>query len=159
MVYTRKQFKKRLKYSKKNKNRILNEKLINDYCNNDNKSFWSKVKNQKNYKITKSSIIDGQKDFDKIVDCFSELFKGIFDDKVCQGKFGMFDVDNVEYKSNIFISVNEVITAIGKLKPNMGHDKIHTFHLKFAPVILFVLISNFVTSLNIRICRRILLME
>jgi hypothetical protein len=151
MKMSRTNFKKALHLCKVNQNHIRKTKLANSFQHKNKEQFWKEINKLKIKNNNATSSIDGISDPNEVVNLFSDKYKSILDDPLCQNK-----TDNLSKKFNenslnpnkksIKISSESMNNAIKSLNPGIGLDGIHSNHLKYAPLVLKDFLSRLFTS-------------
>jgi endonuclease/exonuclease/phosphatase family metal-dependent hydrolase len=150
MVESRSIFKKALKYCKNNELNIKKEKLATSY-NKNKTQFWRKVKEIKNNVNSSNHIscIDKLSDPKDIVNRFNNIYKEILNDPLCRTK-----PNNINYECNPIgdnklkekIYIYQVKNAINKLSIGIGHDGVHSNHLKIGDGTVCLFLSRLYSS-------------
>ncbi len=134
-----------IREAKRNSGKKVNNKLVNDIVNNDQKSFWKLWNSKFNPKLHSKRLIENLSDNDKISQGFGDYFKHNFidsgDNAELKNKFlNMFEkycIVNNEKDGIIdscLLSIDEVLAAILQLAKQKapGIDKLCAEHLIYA---------------------------
>ena len=148
MLSSRARFRRAFRYCKYNKVKIENEKLASSLSRKKYKDFWKNVKSRKNLYVNNSVKIDNETDPLLISEKFSSFFRDIFADQnftksTCNEQFDFNDISNNDFNR---FHTDDIIYAVKCLKPYSGIDGIHSYHLKYSPVIVLSFVAEFFTS-------------
>ena len=148
MKESRKHFKNALNFCKKHNEKIVKDKIVNAMYNKSTKEFWKEIRNMQgsNKKVNVSNVVDGENDPDIIVDKFSNFYKGIFHSQ----SYSVNDEDCFLPEGNNFdvfkINIDTLKNSVLKLKPYLGHDNLHSNHIKNLPDNFLRFILNFING-------------
>ena len=145
MKRTRAKFKYELKKSRANENEIRDKKLVDSFKNKNMKSFWHQIGN-KNNKLNCATVIENETDEKKIAEQFAKKYKEVLNDKFCQsGEAVRTKEVNWLEVYNLF-SIKEIKEILQNMKPSMGPDDVHLFHIKFGTEELYKMITRFLNG-------------
>jgi len=137
MNYTRVQFKNALAFCKRNKMEILKNNLVSKFKSNDKVNFWNEVRKINGKpSFYNSSCIDDKTDSHEIIRIFDEKYSVVLNDPLSQviaeteAESGNNSLNPCD--PNLLVSRRRLDTAIDLLKTGLGHDDIHSDHLKFS---------------------------
>lgn len=147
MKIARSKFRSALKSCKNNEERIRNELLVSSHKNKNMSDFWNHVRNHQNGNLTSIPFsINNKTDDIEIVDEFSQFYKSTLHDDTYES-INKSPVQPVDWH-DIFLLINstEIKETIFSLKPSLGPDFIHLYHLKNGTDKLFNLLAKFLNS-------------
>ena len=151
MKSSRSRFKSALKNCKYKEDDIKNKKMVGNLLNKNYKDFWKEVHANKNGNMHKQTVIDNESSPQNIADNFSAKYSKILDkhqNGFSKAETIQFNQSNCNKDSFVRIGKVDVKNAIDKLKCSIGHDFIHSNHLKYSTelfrVILAMLLSSFI---------------
>ena len=130
MKSTRSKFRNDLKLCKNNDKTIRDEKLAESLRNKDNTRFWKTLRSKKSKRV--ANVIDGAATNENIANIFRQKFLPIFDNPNCQSDFNQGS--GVSNNNNYYILPSDIKNGIDNLNVALGHDNIHSNHLKYCPV-------------------------
>ncbi len=147
MKTARRNFRQVFNYCKTNDMLIRKEKLLNSFNNSNKTNFWKEVKHISKTKKCINNEIDGENDVKNIANLFKSKYQNILDNPSSQTTPDDYEnvIDtymNNEHINNCKILKYNVIDSIHSLNEGIGHDFIHTKHLKFAS-------DQFINSLSL----------
>ena len=149
MKSTRRDFKKALKFCKNNKLKIQKSNLLSKFKIRNKNSFWTEVRRVQGHGNVLPSCIDNASNPRDIVKVFDEKFSKVLDDPRSQtipGNQTRMDY-NENFSCNGFEISNVAISqCIDKLNLGMGHDMVHTNHLKYCGNTFRNLLSKFLSK-------------
>ena len=144
MKYSRTLFKSALNQCKLNEKLIKKKKLLNNLDDKNYGAFWSEVKQTNKNNLVYPDNIDGYDKPNDICNLFSQKYKLILNkqgkppaERLC--KLNMKEKEKVWFI--LRFSQNDIKRAIKCLKPGIGFDNIHSFHLKLSPDICHEVLS------------------
>ena len=147
MRESRRQFKKALKFCRKNEQSIRKENLLSKFQHASKAIFWKEMRKINGTSNHNGVSIDGISDPGGIVDIFNDKYKLILDDAGSQSEP---TVDSnggnaSAYSGNVpLITLRDVDASIDKLKESCGWDNIHSNLLKYSgPVFRNLLVKYF----------------
>lgn len=145
MKLSRSKFKLALKKCKEDEDNIRRKKLTEKLKNKRYKEFWKDVHNINKQSSVETNSVEGETDPSNICYLFSEKYKKIFNK--CTDNMTKLKLSEKQ-KTRILLrfSIDDVRSAIRHLNPTIGHDNIHTNHLKLGSNLLMELIANLFTS-------------
>lgn len=149
MRSTRTIFKNALDFCKKNEEDIRRGKMVDSFKNKRYKQFWNEVYKVKKNNDVLPSKIDGDKDYDCIVNNFANKYKTVLDQKgngESSARFCNLDLKDIKVGEINLFSFNDVKQSLKSLKPGIGCDSIHTNHLLYAPDSLIKLLARLFSS-------------
>ena len=151
MKSSRNCFRSALKQCKNNEDEIKNKKMVNSLLAKKYKDFWRDVHANKNGNMVKQAVIDNESSPQNIADIFSLKYNKILDkyqDGCSKAETVEVDLSNCTSNSNCLIRMSkvDVKNAIDKLKCSIGHDFIHSNHLKFCTELFRVILAMLLTS-------------
>ena len=153
MKSSRNCFRSALKHCKNNEDKIKNKKMANSLLGKRYKDFWRDVHANKDGNIVKQAVIDNESSPQNIADNFSFKYNKILDkhqNGYSKAEAVEVNLSNCTSGSDSLIRIGkvDVKNVIEKLKYSIGHDFIHSNHLKFCTdlfrVILAMLLSSFI---------------
>jgi len=128
MISSRKDFKKALKYCRNHEEQIRNDILLDSFRAKNSKKFWTEINKRRGNDKNCVNQIDGINDPVLIANIFKNKFSSI----TGNSDSTLHNNVSLNYLScNKTISVNDVYESIKRLNCGIGHDGIHSNHLKF----------------------------
>src|SRR5215469_10441436 len=139
-------FKANLKKCKSDELNIRNKNLIFSYKNKNTKNFWNHIQKGKGGKSNLPSIIDNEVDEQIVVEKFSKIYKSVLDDEHCQCENG-HTLQPVQWHDAFYLfNTEEARNIVSNLKPTLGPDLIHLYHLKHGTDRLLRLVTKLLNS-------------
>ena len=153
MKTSRSYFKTNLRNCKINEDKIRKNKLAENMKSNNSKQFWKEVNNIKsvnNCKSKVSNIIDDEADSNVIVDKFSNFYKSTLNHSFNFDNASLFDNLFMNFENNGLseyrINLSDIKRNILKLKPYLGHDNVHSGHIKNCSFMFLKTVALFFNS-------------
>ncbi|CAF2038481.1 unnamed protein product [Rotaria magnacalcarata] len=146
MRVSRGDFKRALKDCRISEENIRNEKIMQSLGNKNMKQFWSTVSSVREDNFDPPTLISGETNHNKISDKFSNMYQEIFNDAKCQieNSNPKLQDPNLRLGQALYNFNNRSIyLSINNVKPTVGPDFIHLYHLKYGPDILHRIICKF----------------
>ena len=130
MKMSRNSFKTSLKFCRNNEIEIKKNKLLQNFSNKCD--FWKEVK-KLSPKKTIPNCIDGLSKPKEILEVFDQKYKSILNDPTCQSNMNHGNGGALSGSSGfpVFIGVEKLNNSIEQLKPGIGWDGVHSFHIKY----------------------------
>lgn len=143
MKRSRAEFKKVFRQCKRNEEQIRNGQMIASLTNKNMPNFWHSVRAVKTNKFINPTLINNKSKNNDIVKEFYKLYKPIFNDEFCKSNYKTNLNDCNAYDIFHMFNSNNIYESVKKLRPSIGPDFIHSFHLQKAPPILMTILSKF----------------
>ena len=128
MLATRKEFRRALRYCRSHEQQIRDSMLANNFKAGRMKHAWSEVNRRRGKTAAQPSQIDGQSDSALIAENFKVKFSvitgGLYEEPTSRANYSM-----QEYKN--LLGIDDVHSAVSRLGTGIGHDGLHSNHLKY----------------------------
>ena len=127
-------FRRDLKFCKENDENLRNDKIMESLKSKDMGKFWSRVrvKNKRDC----SNMVDNESSVPQIALNFKSKYSAILNNPICQTSVESLDNRLLNALKNGYgyqILPSEFDKAISDLNTGIGHDNVHSNHLKHSP--------------------------
>ena len=132
MKNTRKDFKNAMKFVRAHELEIRKANLIEAFRPGAKSNFWKTLKKMMPKEKQKFVNIDNLEK-ENIVESFAEQYKEVLDNQNSQRcEISIIERSSQTFAGNHLLFINGIQAAIAKLNAGLGHDLIHSNHLKFS---------------------------